>query len=79
MLTLHSEELRSEGPGATHEDLTGLLRVGDSSGVSRSTRRVPGDEELNVSSPEHSSDIFWPKWASRRVVHATPNSSYATY
>lgn len=71
-----SGELRSEvmGPGTTHEDLTGLprLRACVSSGVSRSTRRAPGDEELSVSCPEHSSDIIRPKWASRSIVHATP-------
>ena len=72
-----SEELRSEitGPGATHEDLTGLprLRACVSSGFSRATRSAPGDGKPKyIGCPEHSLHLILLKWHHQVTAHATP-------
>lgn len=61
------------GPGATHEDLVRPgLQTSISSGVSRSTRRAPGDIEPNGNCHETSSHLIPLQWASPRAVHDTP-------
>lgn len=61
------------GLGATHEDLIlPGLQASISSGVSRSTRRAPGDIEPNGSCHEHSSRVIPLQWASPSAVHDTP-------
>lgn len=73
-IALQRAEFRSHGVRATHEDLVGLPRLQAcvSSGVLGSTRKAPGNIELSVSCPEHSSHIILLKRASPSAVHATP-------